>query len=229
MSSWLEILLLALASMFWPTLITVVVLALRVPHPIKILLWFVAGGLLTTVSIGLVLVFTLQGSDFVSGSKPPANPVLNIALGLLAIAIALVVARRRGSRTNASSPAEPDTASKTPSFTERAVQRGAAVAFLAGVVLNIVPGAFPFVALKDIAQLDIGDGAKVVAVVVFYVIMFAFAEVPIVAFLFAPERTTAEVTRFNTWLRRNGTRVAVYVLIAVGIYLIARGTFQAVQ
>ena len=70
MPSWLEILLLALASMFWPTLITVVVLALRVPHPIKILCWFVAGGLLTTVSIGLVLVFTLQDSDFVGQSKP---------------------------------------------------------------------------------------------------------------------------------------------------------------
>ena len=67
------------------------------------------------------------------------------------------------------------------------------------------------------------------AVVVFYVIMFAFAEVPIVAFLFAPERTTTEVTRFNTWLRRNGTRVAVYVLSSVGIYLIVRGIFQAVQ
>ena len=158
MPSWLEILLLALASMFWPTLITVVVLALRVPHPIKILLWFVAGGLLTTVSIGLLLVFSLQDSDFVSGSKPPANPVLNIVLGLVAIAVALVVARRRGPSVQPDR-VEPER-SKASGFTERAVQRGAAVAFLAGVVLNIVPGAFPFVALKDIAQLDVSDGTK---------------------------------------------------------------------
>jgi hypothetical protein len=60
------------------------------------------------------------------------------------------------------------------------------------------------------------------------VIMFAFAEVPIVAYLFAPERTTARVNEFNEWLRRNSTRVAVSVLVVVGIYLLVRGLVQAV-
>jgi hypothetical protein len=114
-------------------------------------------------------------------------------------------------------------------LTERAVERGGLVAFLAGVVLNVVPGAFPFVALKDISQLDVGDSGKVAAVVLFYVIMFAFAEVPIVAYLFAPESTTARVNEFNDWLRRNSTRVAVYVLTAVGVYLVVRGIVQAIR
>ena len=68
-----------------------------------------------------------------------------------------------------------------------------------------------------------------VSVIVFYVIMFAFAEVPIVAYLFAPERTTAKVNQFNDWLRRNSTRVSVWVLVAVGIYLTVRGVVQAVS
>ena len=46
--AWLELLVLATASMFWPTLIAIVVLALRISHPVKILVWFMAGGLLTT-------------------------------------------------------------------------------------------------------------------------------------------------------------------------------------
>ena len=223
MPNWLEIVLLAFASMFWPTLITVVVLALRVPQPVRILAWFLFGGLLTTITIGLVLVFALQDASFVSGSSRSVNPVLNIAAGVLALVSALYVSRRKHA------PVEPAPASEKSGLTERAVERGGVVAFFAGVVLNIVPGAFPFVALKDIAQLDISDAGKVVSVVVFYVIMFAFAEVPIVAYLFAPERTTVRVNQFNDWLRRNSTRVAVWVLVVVGIYLTVRGVIQAVS
>jgi sulfite exporter TauE/SafE len=225
--NWLEIVLLAVASMFWPTLITIVVLALRVPKPVRILSWFVLGGLLTTITIGLVLVFALQDSSFVSGSNPPVNPVLNIVAGLVALAGAVYVTRRKRSPAVESEPVSAD--KQKQGLTERAVQRGGLVAFFAGVVLNIVPGAFPFVALKDISQLDVSDGGKVAAVVLFYVIMFAFAEVPIVAYLFAPERTTAKVNAFNDWLRKNSTRVAAYVLAAVGIYLLVRGILQAVR
>ena len=224
MPNWLEIILLAFASMFWPTLITIVVLALRVPQPVRILAWFLLGGLLTTITIGLILVFALQDSNFVSGPSNKANPVLNIAAGLFALGSALYLSRRK------KTPAKPAaTTAKKPSLTERAVERGGLVAFIAGVVLNIVPGAFPFVALKDIAQLDVSDAGKVVSVIVFYVIMFAFAEVPIVAYLFAPERTTVKVNQFNDWLRRNSTRVAVWVLVAIGIYLTVRGVVQAVS
>ena len=44
MSNWLELLVLALASTFWPTLIVIVVLALRLDRPIKILFWFLSAG-----------------------------------------------------------------------------------------------------------------------------------------------------------------------------------------
>ena len=53
--------------------------------------------------------------------------------------------------------------------------------------------------------------------------MFAFAEVPIVAYLFAPERTIAAITRFNGWLTRNGRLAAAIALAVVGAYLTARG------
>jgi hypothetical protein len=224
-TTWLELLLLAFASMFWPTLITIVVLALRVPRPVRILTWFVLGGLLTTITIGLALVFVFEDAAFVSESSPPANPVINIAAGLLALASALFLSRRKGAPAAAPEPISPE--GKKPGLTERAVERGGLVAFFAGVVLNIVPGAFPFVALKDIAQLDASAGTKAAAVVLFYVIMFAFAEVPIVAYLFAPEQTAARVTAFNNWLHRNSTRVAVSVLVVVGLYLTVRGLVQA--
>jgi len=219
--SWLEILILAVGSAFWPILILIVVLALRLPHPIRVLVWFLAGALLTTVALGILIVFALQDTSFVTGSHPPANPTFALVAGLLSLLAAYAVLRssRKG-------PPPAPAPSKGPSRTERAVERGGPVAFAAGVVLNIVPGALPFVALKDIAQLDASNGARVAAIVAFYLVMFMFVEVPIVAFAFAPERTAAVVGRFNAWLGRNARRVAAYVLAAVGFYLTIRGLVQ---
>jgi hypothetical protein len=218
---WLEILVLAVASSFWPTLILIVVLALRLERPIGVLVWFLAAGLLTTVTIGIAIVFALQDSSFVSGSHPPANPALELTAGLLSLLAAYALLRgSRKAPPEASSSPQP---AKAPSKIERAIGRGGPVVFAAGVVLNIIPGAAPLVGLKDIAQLDAGNGAKVAAIIAFYLIMFAFIEVPIVAFGFAPERTAAEMNRVNAWVGRNGRRVAAYVIGAVGIYLTVRG------
>ena len=56
--------------------------------------------------------------------------------------------------------------------------------------------------------------------------MFAFAEVPIVAYLFSPERTIAATTRFNEWLTRNGRLAAAIALAVVGAYLAVRGVVE---
>jgi thiol:disulfide interchange protein len=227
--NWLELLVLALASMFWPTLIVIVVLALRVSHPVKILVWFLIGGLLTTISVGIAVVFALQGASFMSGSKPTADPVVDITVGLLSLLGGFALLRKRPSQAPQKTQAETATDSKPkkPPLTQRAVESGAWVAFAAGIVLNIVPGTFPIVALKDIAQLDASDAAKVATIVVFYVIMFAFVEVPIVAYLFAPERTTVAVDDFNAWLSRNGRRMGGYALAGVGLYLTIHGIVES--
>lgn len=52
-------------------------------------------------------------------------------------------------------------------------------------------------------------------------IMFAFVEVPIVAYLFARKRTITAVDDFNDWLGRNGRRLGVDILAVVGTNLTA--------
>ena len=215
MPNWLELLVLALASTFWPTLIVIVMLALRLDRPVKILFWFLVGGLLTTVSVGIAVVFALQGASFMSGSHPPADTAVDIVAGVLSLLAAFALMRR--------------SRKKKPSMAQRAVGQGAPIAFVAGVVLNIVPGTFPIVALKDIAELDATDGAKIATIIAFYVIMFAFVEIPIVAYLFAPTRTITAVDNFNAWLGRNGRRVAADVLAVVGAYLVVRGIVQLLR
>jgi hypothetical protein len=216
-ADWLEILLLAVASAFWPLLILVVVVALRLEHPTRILAFFVAGGLLTTITIGIAIVHALQGTSVATGSSHSLSAGVYLTAGTLSLLAAAVL--YRSSRR----PRREKPASSKPSLAERSVEHGAAVAFAAGVILNVVPGTFPFVAMVDIAQLDQPESVKAAAVVLFYLVMFAFAEVPIVAYLFAPERTITATTRFNDWLARNGRLVAAIALAVVGAYLIVRG------
>ena len=52
-----------------------------------------------------------------------------------------------------------------PPWAERVLGKGGVfLAFGVGIVLNIVPGVVPIVAIKDIAELDIGAGPKRLAV-----------------------------------------------------------------
>ena len=223
----LELLLLALASMFWPTLILIVVLALHSAQPVRILAGFLAGGLLTTIVLGSVLVFALEGSSIASGSSHSFGATLYITVGSLSLLAAYVIYKGGQGPADAEEPVEEKP--KKPSMAQRVVRSGGLTAFGVGIVLNIVPGTFPIIALKDIAGADASHATKLLAIIVFYVIMFAFVEIPLVAFLFAPERTTTMVTDMNAWLRRNGRRIAVYAVAGVGVYLIARGIVVLLQ
>jgi len=210
-----ELLLLAVASAFWPVLLAVDLVALQAPHPVRLLACFLVGGLLTCVVIGTFLTQVLQQSYAITASHPTADPIVYLGAGVAAFAVAFAVARR---------PQKPKPKKdKGPTLYERALQRGAPLAFLAGVALNILPGVFPLVALKDVAELGYGLAATVAVLTVFYVIMFTLIEVPLVGFLAAPERTTAMTRNFNRWLGANSRRIVIVVLPVVGAYLLVRG------
>jgi uncharacterized membrane protein len=70
----IRIAVLALASMFWPLLLVVVVLALESSRPAYVLVFFYAGGFLTATAVGIAMVFLLQGSPLMTGSRLPSGP-----------------------------------------------------------------------------------------------------------------------------------------------------------
>ena len=53
------------------------------------------------------------------------------------------------------------------------------------------------------------------------------AEIRLLGFAFAPEKTNALVLRFGDWLRRRGGRIALIVALVVGVGLITRGVISA--
>ena len=219
-----ELLLLAVASAFWPILIAVVLVALRSPHPAKLLASFYAGALLTTVTVGLVVVYALQGTALVTSARPTFDPWLDIAIGALALVGAFVLRRRQVMHAPKREAPVDETG---PSWWEALLERGAPLAFVAAVVLNVFPGFFPLVALKDIAELDYGVAGTAALILGFYLVMFVFIEIPLVGYLVAPAQTRDWATRFNDWLDRNARTVATSALAVAGTYLVVRGVISS--
>jgi hypothetical protein len=226
----LEIFLLAAGSMFWPLLLVVVLLALRTSHPLRILCAFWAGGMLTSVTVGAALVFALQDSALMSDNRLPSAPWVDIVAGTLALLAALVL--RRVGRRNARRGTRPETPRpehRTSEWIQRLVESGGRLAFVAGIVATILPAPLAIIAMADIAQLGYSTGTTLVVIILFYVVMFTFVEVPIIGYVVAPEATAARVTTFNAWLGRNLAQAGVWALTILGSAEIVRGIVTALR
>jgi cytochrome c biogenesis protein CcdA len=219
----IEIFVLAVASMFWPALLAVDVVAFKSARPITILAGFLAGGLLATVGVGCVIVFSLEQTALASSSRHTFDASVYIVVGLAALVGAFLVRRRDRQRRASPPPPKPHKESRV----DRLGDHGIWLAFVTGVVLNLFPGVFPFIALKDIDELNYSAAATVAVIVGFYLVMFVPVEAPLLAFLVVPERTERAVDRFNVWLSANARRLAWWVLAAFGTVELVRGLIAA--
>lgn len=222
----LEIIALALMAMFFPALLAVVLVALRTSRPQLLLASFLAGGFLSATTVGLVIVFSLQGASVDSSSSNGLDPLIYIVLGVLSLIAAWIVHDRKLLIKKEPSPAEEERKGGKSDRLERTLDRGAPYAFIAGLLLCALPGLSALVGLKDIAQLGWSAAATVAMVIGFFLIMFAFIELPLVGFVIAPEQATAKTVAFNSWLDRNANRLATDVLAVLGVFLIVRGILQ---
>lgn len=217
-----ELLPLAIAAAFWPVLLAVVLVALRAPHPAKLLIFFLAGGLLATMTEGLLIIYALNGSSLVTSDQSTTDPVVDVIAGALALVIAYVMVRRE----KPPSPDGPKEESSTGKRVREMLEGGAGWAFVAGVVLDLLPSPFALSALKDLAELNYGVTETVVVLLCFYLIVFAFIELPLIGYLVASERAAGRTVRFNAWLARSWYRLAIYALLFCGVYLIAKGIYE---
>ena len=224
----LEIALLAIASMFWPLLLVVVVIALESPDPERILVWFYVGGFLTAATVGSAMVFLLQDSPLMSGSRLPSAHGFDIALGLLALAAAYLLRRvhQRRERRRALQAANKKR-SRSKDSLQRLVRHGGPLAFAGGVVGSCVPGPFVILGMADIAQLGYSTLPTLAVIVGFFVIVFTFIEVPIGGFALAPKRTRELTVEVNAWLDRNMLLLASWALALVGMFEVVRGVIAA--
>jgi Sap-like sulfolipid-1-addressing protein len=173
---------------------------------------------LTTTTLGVAIVFSLQSLNY-SRTRAGVPPAVDLAAGLVLLVLAAV--GRRGDRE--ARPAEESPDRQRP-WTERMLGRGTGrVAFLVGVVLNLVPGVVAVVGYSQIARLGVGAGTEVLLVVLFNLIMFTLVEAPLVGYLTVPDWTARHVYRLNAWLRSHGREAIAWTAAVAGIYLALRG------
>ena len=228
----IDILPLAFGSAIYPTLLTAVIIFLGQDDPRRLLIAYLSAALIVSVGVGLAIVAALEGGHIVgAGSSREVGPGVDIAVGLLLLFLCSVIVRRRGrayerfAERRARRKAAREESGRDP-WSERLLARDSVwMVFLVGLVLNL-PGAFYLIALKDIAAADQSTAAVVLQVLVYNMIMFLLAEVPLIGFLFAPEATRRRVIAFNAWLGRNGARIAIVLSGAAGAILIARGVIS---
>jgi hypothetical protein len=215
----------AITAAFNPTLLAAVTVMLVLDNPKRLLLGYLLGAMMTSITLGLVIVLTLGGSSSgTSTAKHTINPVLDIALGVLVLIVAFVVGTGRDHRRRArSARKKAGKADKAPPKWQQALSGGSArTTFVVGALLTL-PGASYLAGLNGIAKQDLSNTATVLSVIAFNVIMLGLLEVPLLGYTLSPQKTSAAVHRFSAWLSRDGGRIALVLAVLVGIALIARG------
>jgi hypothetical protein len=227
-----SILVLALFAMLTPSLLAAVTVMLLLPNPKRLMLGYLLGAYTTSITLGLLIVFSLHGSDGAETARHTVGPGQDIVLGLLALLVAFVLRsdrdaplRRRQQRRKQAREAKQGAKESWP---ERMLGRGSArLTFVVGVALTL-PGVSYLTALDRMAKLDAGTAATVLMVVGFCLVQQLLLEVPLLGYAFAPERTRDAVARFRAWLARNGRQAGIVLAAGIGAALVLRGALTLV-
>jgi Sap, sulfolipid-1-addressing protein len=230
-SDLVDIFLLSLVSMFNPSLLAAVTVMLLLPNPKRLMFGYLLGAYMTSITLGLVIVFSLHGSSTESTSKHTVSPVEDIVVGLLALAIAFVlqtgrdqpVRERRREKKDAKLKAREEAGKPTESLPLRMLGKGdPKVTFVVGAVLSF-PGVSYLDALDHIHKLNPGTVPTVLLVIGFCLMQQILLELPLLGYIFAPDSTQDRVARFKSWMGRKGRPAAVIGTAAIGVILVARG------
>jgi hypothetical protein len=110
----------------------------------------------------------------------------------------------------------------SPAFRARWAPVGDATTFVVGALLTL-PGASYLAGLTDIHKLKYSTTATVLVVVGFNLVMLWMLEVPLAAFIIAPDWTPRAIDRARAWVSRHSHVFAVRGFSALGGLLIIKG------
>jgi hypothetical protein len=221
-----QVLLFALTSALNPTLLTATMVMLLLPSPKRLLWGYLLGAYMTSITLGLVIVFALDGSGAVDSTKDKISPAADIALGLILLVVAVVLKTGYHSkRSEQRKKKKEEKEKKTPRWQEVMGKGRARDTFVVGALLTL-PGASYLAGLTELSKEDLSTFATVLCVVGFNLVMLAILEIPLLGYTFAPDWTPKAMARLKDALNRNGQRILFIVALVMGLLLIVRGVVE---
>jgi hypothetical protein len=219
-----QVLLLSLTASLNPTLVAATTVMLLLDKPTRLMLGYLLGAYITSITLGLVIVFSLSDSSTTNTTQNTISPAVDIGLGAIALAISFVLytgrAERLRERRRERKAAKPD---KGPPRWQRELSKGSPrTTFVVGALLTL-PGASYLAGLNEIHKLNYSTPVTVLIVIGFNLVMLLLLEVPLASFLVAPEWTPRAITRVKLWVSRHAHMFAVRGTAAVGLLLVIKG------
>jgi hypothetical protein len=219
-----RVILFSLTAMVNPTLVAATTVLLLLPSPKKLMLGYLAGAYMTSITIGCLIVLSLGDSGAVSTTQKGVNPAVDIVVGGLFLVIGFVLGtgRDRRYRERRAQKRAREEAKKTPRWQEALGKGNPKVTFVVGALLTL-PGASYLAALDGIHKLNYGTVEDILLVIMVNVIMLALIEVPLLCFTIAPTWTPAALERAKGFFGRHGHKVAFIAVTAIGTLLVVQG------
>jgi len=211
---WITILVMAVAVSLEPFRIGLTALMLNRPQPVLQLFAFLCGGFLMGTSVGVAVLFVLR--PVLSSSTHFTLPNVQIVIGAMALLAAAVLAATIQSRPNAGSGRLATAARRLTNG------RSLWVAGAAGLGIAL-PSVDYLAALAVIMASGAAAATQVGALLTFNAVAFTLAEVPLLAYVVAPDRTRALVATLHDWIRARRRLEVAALLTAVGCFLLAVG------
>jgi Sap, sulfolipid-1-addressing protein len=211
------VLIMALAVSVEPFRIGMTVLMLNRPRPVLQLLAFLGGGFAMGTTVGLIVLFVfrrvLLGTSFVT------VPRVQLVVGTLFLGIAAIVAVDFFGRLGAWLGPRP--AKLARPATDLLKGDSLSVAGIAGLSIAL-PSVDYLAALAVILASGAAALTQVAVLVAFNVVAFALVEIPLLAYLLAPEATERAVTALHEWIKaRSRSEVAIALAVVGCAFLVA--------
>ncbi|WP_046315685.1 GAP family protein [Mycobacterium sp. UM_Kg1] len=220
---WIALLVMAAATSVEPVRIGLTLLMLNRPRPVLQLMAFLCGGFVMGTTGGLMVLFVLPPS--VTESSGLTLPRVQIVIGALALLTAAVLlARVLAARPRAAGAVR--SSSAPGGFAARAQRllkgRSLWVAGAAGLSIAL-PSVDYLAALAIIVASGAATSTKIAALLTFNVLAFALVELPLLAYLVAPDATREFMAALHKWGRQRRPGQVAALLAAVGGVLCTAG------
>jgi hypothetical protein len=209
---------LALAcSIYPPAVAAVIALGRGADVRVRVVL-LVASAFVTVMIVGTLLLLVLDELQLAGPGHHTPSAAIDVALGVLLIALAVRL-RRRAARPARARP-EPES-SRTARYLE-----SRPLVLLLGVVLYVVPSPIYLALVNSLADSGSSQETQVAYLALLAVLMLWMIELPMLALLARPVQGAAVLERANAWVRRHGRELATLAAALAGIYLLIEGLAQ---